>query len=498
MSVHEITAHPLALCLLAPLAAAIAHLLVDAAGVWLRLAAAGIRTIPWSPSPRAGRTRTEDSARVRRAGGVGVSTRSEPQGLAGETMKRPSMVLVVAALFALTGEAGADHSATREYSIAGPGTQSSALEGFEIGGVRFAPDVETPGAVVVDDASGGPVGFLVCQDPNADADCGGDGEPRLFSCGSLADLSQSTVSFDASLETTVLVFAAHEDCPGAVGISGTVTMTYVRPANDALRSAVEIGDLPYTTHTSSAGATLQEREPAPSCGTVDATVWYRFTPPVDMAVAANTYESDYPTVVAVYAGTRFRDLHEIGCANGNFDLTRLITDLEAGETYLFQIGDEGSGGGPLVFTLETAHPPANDDFASAARIDASPYFASLDTTDASSETDEPEPSCAPIGATVWYRIRTVGETTLEIDTSGSDFDTVIGVYRARRRRTGRVADDLAEVTCNDDADSGLSSATTFVASAGKTYYVQIGGYEGSVMVTPPFGALAVRVEASSP
>jgi hypothetical protein len=91
---------------------------------------------------------------------------------------------------------------------------------------------------------------------------------------------------------------------------------------------------------------------------------------------------------------------------------------------------------------------------------------------------EPEASCTvldpefnepvelPIGFTAWWTLTADGEVT--VDTAGSDFDTVLGIY---------VADEagMTQVACVDDAES-LQGAVTFVADAGTTYLIQAGGY----------------------
>lgn len=78
----------------------------------------------------------------------------------------------------------------------------------------------------------------------------------------------------------------------------------------------------------------------------------------------------------------------------------------------------------------------------------------------------------PLGHTVWYTVAgTGGELT--IDTAGSDFDTVLGVYTSDG--TG-----LTQVACVDDVfseeDATLQAAVTIATEAGVTYFVQAGGF----------------------
>lgn len=115
-------------------------------------------------------------------------------------------------------------------------------------------------------------------------------------------------------------------------------------------------------------------------------------------------------------------------------------------------------------------PPANDLFADAFRVVGLPYEDVQITDGATSEAGEPG-SCAPIGATVWYRFTPAGDVLLDLTTVGSSFDTVLAVY------TGETLDALTPVGCNDD-DQGLQSRVVFQAAAGTTYHIQAGGFRG--------------------
>lgn len=113
--------------------------------------------------------------------------------------------------------------------------------------------------------------------------------------------------------------------------------------------------------------------------------------------------------------------------------------------------------------------PGNDDVADATTVAALPFTDSVDTTDATLEDGEPESSCAPVGATVWYAMTLSQNTSVTVDTAGSDYDTVLSVYQAAS------SDDFAEVACNDDS-VGLQAMVSFAAAAGATYFVQAGAF----------------------
>ena len=96
-------------------------------------------------------------------------------------------------------------------------------------------------------------------------------------------------------------------------------------------------------------------------------------------------------------------------------------------------------------------------------------------------SEAPEAACVdpgfgdmPLGKTVWYTVEGTGEE-LTVDTAGSDFDTVAGVYVME-------GDELVQVACLDDNEdeTGFRNvvALTFETMADTTYYVQIGGFGG--------------------
>jgi hypothetical protein len=114
--------------------------------------------------------------------------------------------------------------------------------------------------------------------------------------------------------------------------------------------------------------------------------------------------------------------------------------------------------------------PANDAFASATTIaEPLPFSETIDTTDATTESNEPVPLCGAPGATAWYVFTPSANVTIVADTLGSGFDTLLAVY------VGDTIDGLTEIRCNDNAAGGSQSRVVFTANAGVTYRFQVGG-----------------------
>ncbi len=103
---------------------------------------------------------------------------------------------------------------------------------------------------------------------------------------------------------------------------------------------------------------------------------------------------------------------------------------------------------------------------------------------------EPEVACVigedefPLGKTLWYTVVGTGDT-ITVDTDGSGFDTVIGVYTV-------VDGEFFQQACVDDvADEDYYTnlaAVELETTEGETYYLQIGGVDGQS------GLLKVAVE----
>jgi len=109
-------------------------------------------------------------------------------------------------------------------------------------------------------------------------------------------------------------------------------------------------------------------------------------------------------------------------------------------------------------------PPTNDAFANAIAI--TPPTTRTQNNISGSTVDPSDPAmCTSRSSTVWYKFTLPSATTVNLNTVGSNYDTVLGVY------TGS-AGNLTQVACNDDS-SGVTSSVSFAANAGTTYYVLV-------------------------
>jgi hypothetical protein len=138
------------------------------------------------------------------------------------------------------------------------------------------------------------------------------------------------------------------------------------PNNDALRHAIEIDHVPFVHREDTSEATASGPR---FCGN-NSSVFFSFTPAEDVSLQADTFGSDYDTVLSVFTGTH-STVNQIAC---NDDAAALLSavrfDARADTTYYFQISSCcGSGedniGGHLEFGLTevpTASPQATVSF----------------------------------------------------------------------------------------------------------------------------------------
>jgi hypothetical protein len=132
------------------------------------------------------------------------------------------------------------------------------------------------------------------------------------------------------------------------------------------------------------------------------------------------------------------------------------------------------GCGLLLLSLNNgialAVPPSNDTFAGATVV-GSGFSETLDTTEATTDGDDAQlNSVCDIGPapttnnSVWYAYTPITDTTVIVDTSGSNFSSGILVG------TG-IQGNLSNVTCGP-------FAVSFFATAGTTYYVLAMDFNG--------------------
>jgi hypothetical protein len=288
--------------------------------------------------------------------------------------------------------------------------------------------------------------------------------------GALAPVACSPDGFDshffAELKAGVTYHLMVDITSGCCGQTLTLALRDRTVGNDDFDSAQQVGSLPYDDSRDVLRASTAPDDPWCLTSSTN-TVWYRYTPSVDLAVAADTAGSDYDTRLCVYSGSRgaLNELASNDDAN-NTVFAALTVNLQADTTYWFMVATNQPDASNLHLSLqETSLLPrvANDDFDSATQIATASYSDTLDASRATAAADDPS-DCYGSHGSVWYAFTPSISGNVEISTAGSDYDTALGVYTGQRGA-------LSQVACDNDSDPALTSHVSFQASAGTTYYV---------------------------
>jgi hypothetical protein len=129
-------------------------------------------------------------------------------------------------------------------------------------------------------------------------------------------------------------------------------------------------------------------------------------------------------------------------------------------------------------------PVWNDDFANAAKLRSAGEKVIANNQLATMEALEPRHAgVASVERSLWWSFSPAKEGPVLVDTTGSGFDTVLGVYR------GSGLGNLTEVASTNNVAGQLQAHLKFPASAGVTYYIAVAGSDMT-----QFGEVRLRVE----
>ncbi len=289
----------------------------------------------------------------------------------------------------------------------------------------------------------------------------------------------SEVIFQAAVGTTYQIAV-----DGYFGEEGTISLTLASTppvTNDHFTNRAAITGVNRTIRSSNFGATVENPEPF-HCGDLGgASVWWTWTAPSNVAVSVSTVGSTYDTVLAVYTGSSYAALAEVGCNDDRIPAafpavvnSEVSFNAIAGVPY--QIAVEGVGDGLTAeqgnITLSLVTTPANDRFAN--RLPLSGAFAETNGYNirATRETGEPNHGFADGQQSVWWTWTAPASGNASITTWGSSYDTALGVY------TGNAVNALTAVANNDDEFFPVvrTSRATFAAVAGTAYHFAVDGY----------------------
>jgi hypothetical protein len=156
-----------------------------------------------------------------------------------------------------------------------------------------------------------------------------------------------------------------------------------------------------------------------------------------------------------------------------------VPDQSGISLFIYVYDRAGNYQGAMRSDLTLYRNPVNDEINSAIQINT-PSYANLQYIyNATSAIDDPAlTKCnrAPGQATVWYKYVPSENGQINLNTIGSDYDTMLAVWTGTRG-------SLSLVSCNDDRVSDLQSELMVRVVAGTTYYIEVAKFAGYLVTS---------------
>ncbi len=275
---------------------------------------------------------------------------------------------------------------------------------------------------------------------------------------------------------------------GATLLAGVGAVPAARaggPANDDCANAILVTD--GILNFSTVGASTDGPAEPGVCNffgytQVGADVWFRYIATCDGNVVVDLCNSNFDTKVAVYENVGCPiTVPAIACnddACGAAGIrSRVSFPAVISREYVIRVGGYNGATGPARMVISCIPDgPANDFCVNATPVGngTTPFTTVGATTDGPLE----DVTCnfagdSQVGADIWFFYSAPCTDIVTVRTCGSLFDTKLAVYAGPTCPTGPTA-----LACNDDSCGGQSEVQ-FSATAGSTYYIRVGGYNGA-------------------
>ena len=158
-------------------------------------------------------------------------------------------------------------------------------------------------------------------------------------------VGSGTIRLDLKSSGTGIQDLAGNLISGGFTSGETYTIEKTPPDNDEFGSATNVASLSYQDTMSTTGATPALSDPVlpAQCniaGSGKATVWYKYTPSTDDAIAVDTKTADYDTFIAIWEGITVDSLSFVACNDdvGGTKQSALAIQVTDGKTYYIEIG----------------------------------------------------------------------------------------------------------------------------------------------------------------
>jgi hypothetical protein len=288
-----------------------------------------------------------------------------------------------------------------------------------------------------------------------------------------ATLASTAVNSDTVATYPITVSGAADPNYTVDFVAGTLSV--ISPTNDDFANAAMLSGLTAAVVTYNRGATLEADEPLIDGLPGGHSLWWTWQAPTNGMVTITTKGSSFTTLLAVYTGTALNALTPVaGTATGyGTSDCRIAFPAIQGTAYMIVIdGSTPTAWGRVDLNLTQLPYPSNDDFTDAQVLTGSSGTVTGSNVGATTEPGEPAIAGDVPAASIWYAFTApAGGGLLEVDTFGSSFNTLLGLY------TGTSASSLTAVAANNNAGGTKQSRITAWIPMG-TYYIAVDGVNG--------------------
>jgi hypothetical protein len=271
------------------------------------------------------------------------------------------------------------------------------------------------------------------------------------------------------------------------------------PPNDQFSNSIVIPTVTAGEFGYNFRATSETGEP-PHFTDNDASrsVWWRWTAPSNMNISISTDGSSFDTVLAVYVGTNVSNLTSIvfDDDSGVGNNSRVGFSATSGVTYHIAVDGFTGASGEIQLHL---NPAWNDQFANCLVITGANGAVSASTRGATRQAGEPIHAGVSGSGSIWFCWTAPASAPFTFDTSGSGFDTLLGIY------AGSTVSALTPIASDNNSGSNGASRVTFNAVSDTLYRIAVAGVPGATgvvklawsgpsppaIVTPPHSTNAI-------
>lgn len=281
-------------------------------------------------------------------------------------------------------------------------------------------------------------------------------------------------------------------------ISGPIALKltcFPSPTNDDFTNVAFLGINGGTLNGSNLGATTETNELIPQPSLLlyhelwGKDVWYSFRKVINPPVTISVTSSNFPSTITLYTGSSLTNLTRIAQRVGRSPTNDLSFGGAPGTLYLIAV--DGNSGAEGFFTITgglDSSAPTNDFFTNRITLSGTNVFTTSRNTGASTESGEPAHGGVTDIGSMWWTWTSPGPGRLFLNTLGSSFETVVGLYQGASvsklsLRTNAVA-GFCPGFCALNYDVTSSTPQTFqIAVAGAVGNPQT---EGSISLSLKF------------